>query len=115
MQAMVHAVIGLLILTIPLGFATRDSMEKQRVDTLFINQFRKISPEQDYRLQEISIERHDNEYLIQTTIYLYTSTSGIEQRIAKLRKFLERETGSAVKIKATILRASKIVDTGTKR
>jgi uncharacterized hydrophobic protein (TIGR00271 family) len=108
-RAMVYAVIGLLILTIPLGFATRKSIERYRIDTLLISQFAKISPKQDYRIQEISIDRSEDKYQIEMTIYLYAKTSGIERRIAKLKKFLEQETESAVNIRVTVLRATEIV------
>ena len=71
-KALAFAIVGLVALTIPLGFATRSTIGKRRIDALITEQFELNSEIHDARLRDISIVQRSGEYRVHLTIHALT-------------------------------------------
>lgn len=109
-KALVLAIVGLVVLTIPLGFATRSTMGKRRLDSLVTEWFERSSALHDARLRDIAIVHRGDEYAIHLTIHALAKPAVLRQMTRKLKTHLEQETGTAVSIEVTAVRAFQFVE-----
>ena len=109
-KALALAIAGLVVLTIPLGFATRSTMGKRRLDALVTAWFEQSSALHDARLRDITIVHRGDEYSIHLTIHALAKPAILRQMTRKLKAHLEQETGSAVTIDVTAVRAFEFIE-----
>jgi uncharacterized hydrophobic protein (TIGR00271 family) len=109
-KALILAIVGLVALTIPLGFATRSTVGKRRLDSLVTKWFEQSSAMHDARLRDIAIAYRGDEYTIHLTIHALAQPAVLRQMTKKLKAHLEQETGSAVTIEVTAVRAFEFTE-----
>ncbi len=109
-RAFTYTICGLLLLSIPLGFATLNAIEKRRIDELISERFELIAASGDARLRDVSISRGHDEYRIHMTVHALDNTQQIKSLTRELREYLEHKTGAKVSIKVTAVSAFEFTE-----
>ena len=109
-RALTFAIIGLLIIIIPLGFSTRNSLGERQIQALITERFEQNSDGGHDRLRDIKVIHRDDHYRVSLTIYSIEDRSGLTKRISTLRHYLEEAVESPVTIDVAAVKGYEFIE-----
>jgi uncharacterized hydrophobic protein (TIGR00271 family) len=99
----VATAVFLVLLSIPLGFASHETTVVQRVETVVETAFRKAARGRDLVLRRVKVERVEDVFVVQATVYSDDPVTA--QELGLVDAEVERDAGVAVRLETIVLRA----------
>ena len=93
----------IIALSIPLGFQTRSEVQKDKLEVKLINLIQEAEEKDNFRAENLTIEKHKYAYVIRATIYAYKDLP--QGYLKEIGQHLAEKVGVPVRISATMVQA----------
>lgn len=107
-RAILLAFVAILVLSIPLGFRSRSSIQARRLESRILDRIERVGGDR-FRVEGVTIERREGGFVVGAKIYTYVEAP--LEDLEELRRELVDEVGVPVRLRATLIDAT-LAETG---